>query len=793
MEGYELDLDKGISSLITYSIDDITKLDTKKSSYSKTIVLPGTTNNNKLFGYIFEFGNANFSNNTPPNVQYNFNASKSAVARIDVNGLTVIKGVLRLLEIIIKDDIIEYEVAIFGEFAGFFSKVGAKKIEDIDLSILNHTYNYNNIVNSWETNSNIVVQGTFTASSKMLSIVNAQEIYGYEITISGTTSNNGLKKIVSVNNTIVGGLTVCVIIFSDPIVNESSNTINIQWERIGNSYYYPLIDYGNVSPQTNANFQKRNFYYTAFRPAVYVRTLIDKIITGAGYTWSSNFFNTEYFKRLIIPNNQQRLAYKKTTIFSASCASMDTTVNRIVMGNVEPGFFTTTDNKVWTYTGAQTWYGTIPFSVQGRWRISNQQFFGNRSARFVIYKNGAVWASEFVIFGGGVTQIGGFGNSTTYVPFNINFTFSGLFSSLSVQNGDEIYWTVISTGGTDTIEIQITGGSTSLVGAPTYAPAVLGDKITLTDTLPKGVLQKDFFTSIMKMFYLMITEDKLKDKHLVIEPFQDFYNTNPTTYIDWSDKVDRSRNIKIKPMSEITYRYYEMKWKDDTDYWNDKYKKKWNAGYGSRIYDNQQEFAKDSDKVEVIFSPTPLIGYNGNVPSTAYDKVFPAIYKFNNNAEESTEFNIRIMFANKANCTSWTIYNSTTVPNTNAPIPLGASLTNYGYAGHLYVPSGAGTYDMNFGAPNELFYSLFPASFVSYTSFNLFNLWYSSYFAEVTDKDSRLVTLYIKLSEIDIYNLDFSKFILIDGVLYRIDTIKDYSFNEIVEVSLLRVISTTYY
>jgi len=64
--------------------------------------------------------------------------------------------------------------------------------------------------------------------------------------------------------------------------------------------------------------------------------------------------------------------------------------------------------------------------------------------------------------------------------------------------------------------------------------------------------------------------------------------------------------------------------------------------------------------------------------------------------------------------------------------------------------------------------------------------------AEITDKDSRLLTCKMKLTQQDIYNLDFGRFVFIDGVLYRLAKIKDWSENEIAEVELLRVIYTTY-
>jgi len=711
IENIEMDVMADFSHQITYSVDDVKNLDTKSTSFSKTIVLPATSRNNKLFGNIFEFGNSNFSSNQPAkNVYYDFNASKSAKARLEVNGLTIMKGVMRLLQIVINGENMEYEIALFGELGGFFSSLGSKRLEDLDFSAYNHVYNVANISASWNNEAN------------------------------------------------------------------------------GSGYFYPLIDYGNTSSATDTRFAKKSFYFTAFRPSLFVREYIDKIITGAGYTWESNFFNTDFFKRLIIPNNQQRLSFKKTRIFTGVPSSSVQIGSDMVISNQIGGNFTTTDNRTWKYTGAQTFNGSVTLSMSGTWRIPNQQFVGSRAGRFNLYKNGSLFATDGTLFGTPVSQVGGLGNATTFVPFNFTANYSPLFSSFTLATNDTFSIRFDNVYGVDSIAVNITGVSITLDGSPTFTPAEYGDTLAVSDTIPKGILQKDFFASIVKMFYLMITEDKFKEKHLIIEPWQDFYDLNPANYLDWSLKMDRSKPIKIKPMSEINARYYTLKSKVDNDYLNEKYKKKWNENYGDRIYDNKQEFAKESDSVETIFAPTPLIGYTG----TGHDKVFSAIYKYNNGAEEQTEFICRIMFARKfTGKTAWKIYSNSVAPITGIPIAYG-TYTEYGYGGHFDSPNSP-SYDLNFGATKELFYDASNGLFGGYgTRNNLFNLFYSSYFAEATDKDSRLVTCTMKFNEKDIFNLNFGKLIYIDGILYRLIKITDYSDGELCEVQLLRVINLSY-
>jgi hypothetical protein len=66
--------------------------------------------------------------------------------------------------------------------------------------------------------------------------------------------------------------------------------------------------------------------------------------------------------------------------------------------------------------------------------------------------------------------------------------------------------------------------------------------------------------------------------------------------------------------------------------------------------------------------------------------------------------------------------------------------------------------------------------------------------AEITDKNSKLLTCYILLNSLEIQNLDFSKLIYIDGVLFRLNKVENY--NPIIyttsKVELLKVINQTF-
>jgi len=668
IDGNKLDLTKNISAEFTYAIDEIQDFATRNTSFSKTIVLPGNDNNNKLFGNIFEFGLSNTYNPAEPNVGYNFNATKSVPCIILVDKIQIFKGVLRLLEIIIDGKSIEYEVAVFGELGGFITALGNNKLEDIDFGIADTAWTYTNIANSWDNIS-------------------------------------------------------------------------------GSGVYFPLIDYGNES--TN----KVDFSFDAFRPALYVKQYLEKIITGSGYTWDFPLLETNLLKRLVIPNNQKGITKSTSDALVATAKTKNyTTASDNIEFNVSTaGNFTVTGSgSIFTYNSGTPFAGSIVLNVAG---IINAI---SPSSDFTIQlrKNGTpISIVTYTLPGSGYN-------------FNANLN----VASITLVNTDVLDVDIIA----NLSDLDIEQGYFNIISSnPTETTVNYGENIVINDTIPKGIFQKDFFASIVKMFNLYVYEDKLVEKKLIIKPFIDFYDG---TKIDWTDKVDRGSVIRIKPMSEFTARYYDYKYKQDNDFYAENYRKKYNEGYGDFIYDSENEFVKESDTTELIFAGTVLTQLTGT------DKIYSTIYKKSNAnaAEDKMDSVIRILLAKKVtSVTSWAIKNGATTL---------ASYTSYGYAGHVDDPKNPQE-DISWGSPRELFFS---AS--SYTAANLFNGYWSEYIAEITDKDSKLLTCSVKLNEVDIYNLDFSKLIYIDGSLWRLNKVLDYNpmdFNT-TKVELLKVIELNY-
>jgi len=675
VEDNRLDLVDEISTEFSYAIDDIQDFGSRNTSFSKTINITGTANNNKIFGFVFDLGNANITDDTEPNVGYNFNASKVANCRIFIDKIQIFKGVLRLLEIVKDGSAIEYQCAVFGELGGFISALGNNRLEDL-ASVSGGGYSAYSAYNKAWTAANITDQTTSVANSNVL---------------------------------------------------------------------FGLIDVGNVSTL------KVDFDFRAFRPCFKVKEMLEKIKIQSGYTWDFPYLTNSLFDRLVIPANSKTLSNTTTQAFYATAnAASYSTDNYPDFTVVTAGNFTLTGNSYY-YNSATALGCTI--SAQLSLEITDVYPAAPQDVTISLRVNGVAVDSETFPINAVPTPLNTQLEYTTTLNQNdyIDVFISSTANTYDVDSG---YLRVDSQTATD-------------------VPINYGETIQMDKQLPRGIFQRDFFLSICKIFNLYVYDDPVDEKKIIIKPYINFYSGATE---DWTNKIDRGKPMSIKPMSEINARYYQFKYKQDNDVYNENYRKKYAEGYGDNIFDTTFDFVKDTDTTEIIFSASTLYQKTGT------DKIYPAIYKVGSGGiEESMDFNIRIFQAKYiTGRTGYAIKDGSQNKQNN--------VTTYTYVGHLDDPF-TPTNDINFGAPKEIYFQA-----TTYPTTNLFNAFYSDYMAEITDKDSKLLTCNALLNTIDIYNLDFGKLIWIDGVLFRLNTIEGYNPMDYTttKVSLLKAIEKTF-
>ena len=269
------------------------------------------------------------------------------------------------------------------------------------------------------------------------------------------------------------------------------------------------------------------------------------------------------------------------------------------------------------------------------------------------------------------------------------------------------------------------------------SPYLEGDNVNMFTAIPDKVKQRDFLTSIIKMFNLYMIPDENNPKNIIIEPRADFYTTD---VIDWSDKLDYSQEHTLTPTAVTNKQKYRYAYKQDADYYNKKYESSWLDVYGTRDVYLENDFNKTEHKTELIFSPTPMVGQLAN------NRVISTIIDVDNTLQQKTiKSNIRILYYSglKDSSNNW-------IHEANAG---DVYRGEYPYAAHFNDPF-TPTIDINFGLPREIYYDNTYGS-ITVTNNNLYNTYHRKELEQLTDKDSKIFKGYFLLNPVDIANLSF--------------------------------------
>ena len=286
-----------------------------------------------------------------------------------------------------------------------------------------------------------------------------------------------------------------------------------------------------------------------------------------------------------------------------------------------------------------------------------------------------------------------------------------------------------------------------------------GETVDMNQFLPASIKQRDYMMSLIKMFNLTIEPDKQVPNMMNIEPRDDYYAAGSVR--DWTSKLDRNEDVEIQILGDIQNKTTIFKYKDDKDYYNEDYKSRHESTYGEFKFELDNDFIEGEKKVEVAFSPSPMVNVVG---SRGF--VMPKIVKASNGVFNKTDSNIRIL----RKTTSGTVSNIFgEVWRFGTTSSTAATYSYYPYAGHFdnpYVP----TDDINFGQTIDLYYP----DQTRATNQNLYTKYYYKQMNEYSDKDSRLLTGSFYLNPKDIYDFKFNDNIIIDNQYYRVVKIDGY-------------------
>jgi len=751
-KGY-LDVQDDVNIPLTFALSDIKDISKRNSSYSKTIRLAGTSNNNILLGMIF---NVNVFDSS-------FNQAKTERCTIYQNDVPIMNGVFRLNNVNIDGDKIDYEAEVRDDSGDFYSTISDKLLTDLEgFEQYNHIYQPSAVLYSFNN--------TYRNGYKYHLMYNTKPWYKLE----DFTPNIFAKT------------------YFDAIFQDAG--FSYKWDSLEELNFDKLIiPYNGAKPVTNLDLYR--FRAGMNDDGQIMTTYYDDRKSAMNFNQTN--FNTPPLKN---PNNYYSTTSGTwTSPFSGATNKFKVRYNYVSYLYSPVNLYVDCSIAIGNYLG----YGYLNRTLS--------HYIGDSNTNQFIPLTNSVFAESHIRFSStdgnlyipagehfpmsGLTpefigetdlQVGqkitnylsceikrgatGGANNGYYdhPPFNASFQFRYNNSSGAIIPVTSPDYPVLRTYiGAAIIGENIDNEREYFYNEP-IATFQQGMTVNIPDFIPAKIKQKDFLKAISQMYNLYITPSKENDRQLVIRTRNEFYNGGDVK--DWSNKLDVSQNIKVEFLPDLQNKKILFTYKADTDLFNKTYTDTVGEIYGQAEYTFQSEYAKDTLTIgNTLFSPTPLANNGGQVDISLFPSVFSAvttdlIVPTINCGEPKN--NIRILYDGGNIDGAWgfnygNFGYSTTI-----------FYVTYPYLGHFYPNPILPTEDLNWGLCDYQFYD----NWSGLTNNNLYNRHYSRYINQI--ETGKLLTGKFKLDEIDIVNLDFRDKIWLNDSYWFINKITDYNANE---------------
>lgn len=723
-----------------FAVADISDISKRKDKITKQIQFKGTPVNDNAFGSLFHL-NRNSDFGIDNRLFFNYNPLRTVESLIYEDSVLLLRGSMRVLEVNVdRNGGVLYQTIVTGSFIEFRELVSEKELSDLDFTHLKHQFTWNTIKESWD--------------------VRTQR---WNTSTSGYTYSPFQK---------------------------------------GSGYVYPFIDYGVIFRQSDANISNNQIHIDNFRPGIYAKEYFDNIfqqpeISGYTYEIKGDSEMVDRFNSLVIPSNTEMTGQKSNSLFVQVSETGSLGYNHTLQGyggtgdeaftaraiNLDVLSGSTPGNLLSTYgniagQGNTSWIVNRTFTSTGYVKLM-MNFFQNKSDEtmkvfvefcerdFISpsdadYSNPDVWT---VITSKSVT-----------VPPNATYTPNALFEfdvpEREYKKNTILYvrFKVQSIGRIIAAEQFLGNIFTFTVSQGMFRlPKDIGGLVQFNlnygdDVVPnpiQGVKQMDFIKSILNLFNLYVYSTKERPQHLIFQTYDDFYGfASPVNLssnsLNWTEKIDNGAAIKIKSNVQIPKKYL-FTFKDDGDYINKTYKTNWSEVYGTFQF-NDSYGLTDQKKVESVFSPSPLVQYNGT------KRVHPTIYQVDNGQKKPIKSNIRVLYYNGLkSCVSYSVADDTVDGGAIGVTMVATGLTSYPQVGNYRYTPGLNNMtpleDLYWGLSKQVFFDKVPEVDTCPTAYTNF------YIGQTTDLTNPNVTYMecdMYLNELDISNLDLRVPIFID-------------------------------
>ena len=537
--GYSIPHNEGAIPLTKESYD-INNPQKRTSDYSKTITIPEDTLVNQIFEHAFDV-NVLFQT-FDPNLKTSY--------QILQDGITLINGFCRLVDIVNVDGKIEYKIQGIGKIGSIFESIKDLYLTDLDFADLNHVWNETNIVASWTPTIGtgytypMIDYGGRTSYSNWTVEDFKPAIFVKEYMTRIFSEQGYTISSAFFDTTLFKSLIVPYAAYEIPLDNDGlkANQFYVSRETTNYTVTSGLLLFNDAaSPNYNTALNEYDVttgFYTALEAKTHSwQGDLDMGITVTGLT-----SNQTQVLNNIRSGGGYRVYY--TTSIIETVGGINYSLDSVALD--------ITDSMVGGITSSITFAANNSFSTK--------QFTSVIGGEYYLYTD------EVVHF------TGNYGSMSIPMNFVLN-----VGSVMSLKNRDTYFTT----------------GETPPMGS----------------VVPRQVKQTDFVGSIIKRFNLYLESDAIDPNLIYIEPRDDYYTD---VKVDVSTKVDRSREIVISPIGALDASTYIFEDKEDKDIKNNSYQDTEGEVYGRHKVDIVNDFIKNERKITTVFSPTPLVTITGN-------------------------------------------------------------------------------------------------------------------------------------------------------------------------------------
>jgi hypothetical protein len=596
----------------------------------------------------------------------------------------------------------------------------------------------------------------------------------------------------------------------------NKQTIVNSWTGYGEGYVYPYISNGNEMAKQSLQTAIYDLY-----PAPYLKEIIDAIFVGAGYTYTSKFFNSEYFKRLILPYTEDNILMSDEKVNSRTTrvGSSGTWIGPNAVTYSDYQLFTSTHltkgtNREFTSfkmnleTGSSNtfvWQDPLNTFDGSQYTVPGNGFYSldilpNLVFAYYSPSNTYLWAGYQYAFrlDYRIEVVGVDGNvRTTLLNISdeaiipsalLDTTRSGLFIDTDNNIGEAVQYAASGIWLNGGEKIRLVGrfrwpnssnnyfggnGSDSVIQIYPLLKHTFGSESSRFVIEPATNIDRG--NELIEMSEMLSKEIKQSDLILTVaKAFNLIIDENPNKLNDLIiepeedyynsggkvlewDSLVDEESIKIRPMSEIDANQWTWKWTDDDDYYNKHYTEETKKSYGDYSMTIENDWSDQEQKIELIFSPTP------SAEEFLNGRVAPQFIERKDAEVSPKKVKPRLLFyGGLIPCNSWNITDNYGVDLD----PL--EQTTYPYVGMWDHPTEP-RWSLEFGRSAKHYWNTSQVP-----NHNLFYAFHRYKMQSIQHPDSRLLEANFKLNSNIISTLDFRDKIAFDGAYWRINKIIDY-------------------